>query len=212
MLEDAAFKDGGMIQAVNAPVIGFMFPAFDDRSTNLYGALYFNKSVSDSREAFVEAVFATKTHMAANEEKSLFSAMLSSALGEECNIAVVKALQEQAATRVQMHKEAKVPDALMINRNDIESMLAAGGVSCEKINDLGDAFEETFGMESEVRLENIIETKKFSVETPDVSIKVSPDCATDVEVRNIGGVNFILIPARESVEVNGIKLYDTSAH
>ena len=38
--EDKEFHDGGMAHVVCAPELGFLFPAFDDRSTNIYNALY----------------------------------------------------------------------------------------------------------------------------------------------------------------------------
>lgn len=203
---EKAFRDGGMIHAVNAPAIGFMFPAFDDRSANIYGALFFNKDTSDARQELVEAVFGTKTHMAADEEKSSFNAILSSTLGEECGMDVIGTLHEQASLRVQMHKEAKVPEPLVVDRNDVETLLAAGGASCEKINEAGDAFDEAFGMDAKVRLENIVDTKHFTIKTPDVVIKVAPERAPNVEMRTIGGQNYILIPADGEVEVNGVYL------
>lgn len=203
---EKAFKDGGMIQAVNVPAIGFMFPAFDDRTTNIYGALFFNKNTSDAREELVEAIFGTKTHMAADQEKSAFNAILGSALGTECSMEVISTLHEQAGLRVQMHKEAKEVEPLVVDRNDVETLLAAGGASCDKINEAGDAFDEAFGMDAKVRLENIVDTKHFTVKTADVVIKVAPDRAQNVEMRTIGGQNYILIPADGEVEVNGVYL------
>ena len=38
--ENKEFHDGGIVNAVSAPEIGFLFPAFDNRSTNIYNALY----------------------------------------------------------------------------------------------------------------------------------------------------------------------------
>ena len=210
VFDEAAFKDGGMIHAVNNPAVGFMFPAFDNRSTNIYGALFYNKDTSNNREELAEAIFGRKTPMAADEEKSSFNALLSSTLGEECSMAVVQTLHDQAALRVQMHKEAKETEPLVIDRNGVEPLLAEGGVSCEKINDAGDAFDEAFGMNAEVRLENIVDVKHFTVQTPDVTVKISPDRAGNIELRTIGGINYIMIPADEGVEVNGVQLHVSS--
>ena len=38
--EEKLFHDGAMNQMVSAPALGFLFPAFDNRSTNIYNALY----------------------------------------------------------------------------------------------------------------------------------------------------------------------------
>ena len=54
---------------VAPPELGFLFPAFDERSTNLYNALYYNKNVEDVHEDFIAAVFATQPPMPAALQK-----------------------------------------------------------------------------------------------------------------------------------------------
>ena len=51
---------------------------------------------------------------------------------------------------------------------------------------------------------NIIESRKFQVTTPEVKITVPPEYSYMVEARIIDGRRFILIPADDGVEVNGI--------
>ena len=204
--DEKAFHDGGMIHAVNKPAMGFMFPAFDNRATNLYGALLYGKDTSESHQELVDAVFGTRTPEAADEQKSSFNAILSASMGEECNMELVKSLHEQALANTQMHKEAKVPETLTVNRNSIESILCASGASPEKVNDFGDAFDEEFGMDAEVPLGNIVDTKHYVIKTPDAVIKVAPDHAQDVEVRKIGGITYVCIVADGGIEVNGIQV------
>ena len=40
---------------VGAPERGFLFPAFDNRQTNIYNALYYTKDPGDSGEGFLGA-------------------------------------------------------------------------------------------------------------------------------------------------------------
>lgn len=204
--EKNAFKDGGMINAVNNPVIGFMFPAFDNRATNIYGALMFNKDTADSHADFVETIFGTATSMAPDAEKSCFDDLLAARLDEECSLAVVQALHEVASDKVLLHKESKAPETLTVDRNDIEQMLASGGASPEKINEAGDAFDEAFGMEANVKLENIVDVKHFVIKTPDAQIKMDVSHANDLEIRTLGGINYLMIPV-DDAEVNGIHIH-----
>ena len=51
---------------------------------------------------------------------------------------------------------------------------------------------------------NLIEAGKFQITTPEVKITVSPEYSYMVEARVIDGRKYILIPADENVEVNGI--------
>ena len=51
---------------------------------------------------------------------------------------------------------------------------------------------------------NIAETRKFSIETPDVSIKVNPDRTDLVETKMIDGKQCLVIEINDQVEVNGV--------
>ena len=52
--EEKEFHDGGITNVVAAPELGFLFPAFDDRATNIYNALYYTHSTKESHEDFVD--------------------------------------------------------------------------------------------------------------------------------------------------------------
>ena len=67
-------------------------------------------------------------------------------------------------------------------------------------------YDEAFGFEAELHPKNIIDNKRFEVQTPDVIIKVAPDRTDLIETRIIGGVKYILINAEENVEVNGVNI------
>ena len=54
--------------------------------------------------------------------------------------------------------------------------------------------------------ENIAETRKFNIETPDVVIKVNPDRADLVETRVIDGRQCLVIAVDDHIEVNGINV------
>lgn len=204
--EESQFHDGGMMQAVSAPALGFMFPAFDNRATNIYGALMYTKSSKEDYTDFIEAVFGTPSTPAADAQKQSFDSILSSQLGEECSMEVVNALHDRASQMAQLHKESKVPDVLTVDRNEVESFLNEGGVSPEKINDVGDAFDEVFGAGAAIPLGNIVDTKHYTVKTSAATIKVDVDRIRDIEVRTIGGCKYICIPADEEIEANGITI------
>ena len=67
-------------------------------------------------------------------------------------------------------------------------------------------FDKEFGENAEVCPKNLVDQKKFHLETPDVSIQVSPERSDLVETRILGGVKYILIRAEEGVSVNGVNI------
>lgn len=205
--EEKLFHDGAMNQPVSAPVLGFLFPAFDNRSTNIYNALYYTHDIKVSQDALIEALFHTPVPMPAAEQKKCFEALLTTALGEDCNLDVVQTVHDQLCERIELHKEAKVAEPLLIAKADVKETLASCGVSEEHLAKWSVDYDETFGFEADLHPKNIIDTKRFEVKTPDVSIKVDPTRSDLIETRTIGGVKYIMICADENVEVNGVSIH-----
>lgn len=205
--EEKLFHDGAMNQPVSAPVLGFLFPAFDNRSTNIYNALYYTHDIKVSQDALIEAIFNTPVPMPAAEQKKCFEALLTTALGEDCNLDVVQTVHDQLCERIELHKEAKVAEPLLIAKADVKETLASCGVSEEHLAKWSVDYDEIFGFEADLHPKNIIDTKRFEVKTPDVSIQVDPTRSDLIETRTIGGVKYIMICADENVEVNGVSIH-----
>ena len=204
--EEKTFHDGGSNQMVSAPALGFLFPAFDNRATNIYNALYYTHDVKTGQDALIEALFNTPAPQPAEEQKKTFEALLTTSLGDECSLDVVQTVHDQLRERIALHKEAKVPEPLMIAKADVKETLAACGVSEEHLSKFSVDYDEAFGFEADLHPRNIIDDKHFELKTPDVVIKVDPDRNDLIETRVIGGVKYIMICADEAVEVNGVNI------
>lgn len=205
--EEKLFHDGAMNQMVAAPMLGFLFPAFDDRATNIYNALYYTHDVKSGQEALIEALFNTPVPKPAFEQKKSFEALLTTSLGEECSLEVVQTVHDQLCQRIELHKESKVPEPLMVSKEDVKEVLTSCGVSEEHMAKFSVDYDEVFGFEADLHPKNIIDDKHFELKTPDVVIKVDPARSDLIETRIIGGIKYIMICADEEVEVNGVSIH-----
>ena len=205
--ENREFHDGGITNVVSAPELGFLFPAFDNRATNIYNALYYTHSPKESHEGFVDAVFHTGIPKPAFEQKKSFEALLSTALDDECSLDVVQTVHDQICQRIELHKESRVPDTLMVSKEEVKEVLSSCGVSDAHMAKFSVDYDEVFGFEADLHPKNIIDNRHFEIKTPDVSIQVAPDRSDLIETRVIGGVKYILINAEENVEVNGVSIH-----
>jgi len=205
--EEKLFHDGGITNVVSAPELGFLFPAFDDRATNIYNALYYTHSPKENHPNFVEAVFHTAIAKPAAEQKKSFEALLTTCLDKECRMDVVQSVHDELCQSIELHKQSKVSEPLLISKEQVKKTLADCGVSESHVAKFSVAYDEAFGFEAQLHPKNIIDNKRFEIKTPDVSIKVAPDRADLIETRIIGGVKYILICAEENVEVNGVSIH-----
>ena len=205
--EEKEFHDGGIAQVVCAPEIGFLFPAFDNRSTNIYNALFYTHSTKVSNQTLIDTLFRVEAPKPAEEQKKTFEALLTTTLADECSLEVVQSVHDELRQCIELHKESKSPEPLLISKEQVKSALKCSGVSDKGVSKFSVDFDQTFGADAQLHPKNIINNRKFEITTPDVSIKVNPERSDLIETRIIGGVKYILICADENVEVNGVNIH-----
>lgn len=191
-------------QIVAPPELGFMFPTFDDRTANIYNALFYSKNTAQIHHEFIDAVFHTKAPMSAGEQKETFQSVLADSLEDGCSYDVIQAVHEQIRERIERHKENKDPDSLDITVSEVGRILQSNGVPEERIQAFQEKCGEEFGDGAALNPCNIIDTSRFELVTPQVKISVDPEYSYMVETKIIDGKKYILIPADEGVEVNGV--------
>lgn len=202
----SAFHNCTFPQTVAAPEMGFMFPCFDDRATNIYNALFYTKNTDMMQQEFIESVFKTEIPMSAGEQKTTFREVLTETLEEDCSFDIVQSVHEQICERIVEHKESKDPQPLNLSCREVGDILESSGVAKEKVEVFKEKVKKQFGEDKPLKPQNIIESKKFEVQTPQVKISVTPEFSYLVETKVINGRKYILIPADEGVEVNGVSV------
>ena len=200
--KDFHIRDAGW--AAGMPELGFLFPAFDGRRTNIYDVLYYTKSTADNHPELIDALFRVDAPKPADEQKASFQSVLAGALEEECSLNVVQRIHDELAQRIEVHKETHSDDALIVSRDDVRAVLEDCGVSEQHLAAFNVQFDKEFGQDTLLSPRNLIAPKKFEVKMPDVVVHVAPDRGELVETRVLGGVPYLLIRADEGVEVNGV--------
>ncbi len=201
---DSLFHSAAATSLLSSPEIGFMFPAFDDRATNIYGALYYTRSLSDSHPDFTEKIFGTEAPMPPKAQKATFSGVLTEALSDECSYEVIRSVHAQIAEMVEVHKESHDPEPLTVTKATVKSVLEYCGVAEDAVERVGEAFDESFGKNAALTPKNIITTNKYEVTMPEVSVKISPEHRDAVSTETRNGEKYLLIKVTGPVEVNGI--------
>ena len=195
-------KTAGQLAA--PPEIGFLFPAFDDRCANLYNALYYAHKPELLHGEFIEGVFGVQPPLSAPEQKEAFESALSDALGVECSMELVQAVHEQMRERMELHKESQNPDPLTVTAKDVGGMLRECGIEEERVSAFQDYCDQRLGEDAAMDPANLIDSKRFQIKAGEITITVKPELSGQVEARVLEGRKYILIPAGDGVEVNGL--------
>lgn len=195
-------KTAGRLAA--PPEVGFLWPAFDDRAANLYNALYYARKPELLHGEFLSGVFGTEPPLSAPEQREAFETALTDALGAECSMELVQAVHEQLRERIELHKESRDPEPLTVTARDVGGMLRECGVEAERVSAFQDYCGQRLGEEAAVDPANLIDSKRFQIKAGEITITVKPELSGQVESRVLEGRTYLLIPAGDGVEVNGL--------
>ena len=190
-------------QVVSAPDLGFLFPAFDGRSANIYNALFYSRKADELHQEFIDGIFRTEPPMSAGEQREAFHAALSDGLEELCSMEVVQTVHEQLMDRLVQHKESRDPEPPAVTAREVGGMLLDCGVPQERVDAFQARCGEQFGPGAALNPANLIDSRRFEVKTEQITISVDPAYSYLLETRLIDGRKYLLIPAGEGVEVNG---------
>ena len=208
-MQENAFHDLRTDWVVSPPTAGFLFPAFDDRSTNLYGALYYTKDVKESQDALIERLFHTQPPMPAAVQKESFQTLLGDSLGGESSYEVVQGVQRELRDILEEHKASREPQPLVLSKEAVGQVLADCGATEEQVDAFTEGYTSSFGADTGLRPRNVVDPKQLEIATADVTIRLSPDRGDLVETRIIDGARYILIRAEDQVTVNGVPIHIT---
>ena len=195
---------------VAPPELGFLFPAFDDRSANLYSAPYYSRSVTEHQQAFVDAVFHCPLPLPAAEQKEIFQTILAETLADDCSYTLVQAVHDQFCDLIDEHAESREEEPLALSKQEVKQVLAACGIDDSHVATFEEKYDAEFGADVVLSPRNLVDYKQLELRTPDVTIYVNPERGDLVETRIIEGVKYILIRADENVEVNGVNIHINS--
>lgn len=205
--EEQNFRGASSGHVLGNPELGFMFPSFDDRSTNIYNALYYSRGLVDIHHEFIDGIFhIEKSPMSAGAQQHAFTDVLCESLGDDCSLDVVKAVHGQIRQQLLVHKESKDPEVPELFVEDLDDVLKHSGVPEEKVEIFNEACRKEFGDQSILNPINVMESKKFEMKTPEVKITVDPEYTYLITTQEIDGSQYLLIPAGEGVTVNGIDI------
>ena len=189
---------------IEPPVKGFLFPTFDDRSTNIHGVLYYSKQAEDLQPEFIENALGCTFPMSAGSQKSTFQAVVMNTLGEECEYEVIRNIHDTLNDIIDEAKDS--PEPPVITKPEMKRLLANSGITNECMESFDTTFDHIAGENAEFLVTNIAETRKFNIQTPDVVVKVNPERADLVETKIIDGKQCLVIEINDQVEVNGVPI------
>lgn len=203
--EDNNFHDKKQNHMVDAPDVGFLFPAFNKRSADEDMTMFYTKDVSEFEDGLLDSLLDCAVPLPAKQQKETFTSLVSEALGEEADLQVVKNIHENLEQIIEEKKQESAAP-VMLDKNEMKDLLEKSGVKEERLENFEEHFEMAAGEHGKLVASNVSSGKKFEVKTPDVVIKINSDKTDIVSTQVIDGRQCLVIQIDERLVVNGISV------
>ena len=201
-VQDNCFQDRIRDWIVEMPSLGFLFPAFQDRSTDLHSLLYYSKNTEQLNFTLIDQVLGCAQPISAGEQREVFQTLIEDTLGDTCAYEVVRNIHDNLSEMMEEHKDE--PEPLMLDRDEVKYLFAKSGVEEAKLQEFDRQYEKTAGEDTMLMASNVVNTRRFEIKTPDIVIQVNPERTDLVEARIIDGRQCLVIAVDDRVEINGI--------
>ncbi|MCR5292140.1 MAG: DUF4317 domain-containing protein [Eubacterium sp.] len=196
------------IFAVELPDDGFLFPAFNDRSSDDNALLYSSKRSDMLQDSFLENVLDVTTALPPKQQKEGFTEFVSEVLGDERNFETVLSIQENLKDTVQNKKTENAGETIFFDKDTVRNVFEKSGVSREKLETFDKKFDERFESEgvTERKLfaENVAPVRNFEVRNKNMVLRVSSKHTDIIDTRVIDGKKCLVIELTDDLTVNGI--------
>lgn len=189
---------------VDMPCAGFMFPAFNDRSTDIHSLLYYVKSPSSMYDDFVTEGLGCGEAVPAQFQKEIFNDILADVVVNQPELEVVEVVRNVNDSITEIMENNTSDEPVIFDKQDIKNILSQSGVAEELMEKVDLKFEKELGEDMKFIADDILEKRKFEVKTNDVIINVKPENSSIVKIRMIDGMKCLVIPMDDNVEINGI--------
>ncbi|MCR4793451.1 MAG: DUF4317 domain-containing protein [Lachnospiraceae bacterium] len=198
------FHDRKRDWIVKLPMLGYLFPAFNDRNSDIHSIMYYSKDSENLNEQFIDMMLGAFEPMSAGSQKETFEAIVEETLGEECSFNSVKNIHEEMSRMIADAEEQLAP--LTMEKKDIKGLLEASGSSNKKLKAFDATYEKVAPDDKPLMMSNVYSARSFDVKTPDVVVKVKPDRTDLVNEKSVDGKDCLVIELNGEVVVNGINV------
>lgn len=180
---------------VGAPDTAFLFPAFNDRSTDIHSTLFYTKNTKEPHSEFMANGLGCGIERTATEQKMAFHSIVRNVLGaededtEDILLDIQQSLSDMVEEYTQTHDEDA--DPFRLDKDTVAKVLVDSNIPEDKVSRIEKSMDEAFGdklpevehvIDSKALVANEIRAEKMALEEQvgDLTVQLS---AKDEELK-----------------------------
>ncbi|MCR4788803.1 MAG: DUF4317 domain-containing protein [Lachnospiraceae bacterium] len=189
---------------VEMPEAGFLFPAFNDRASDIHSIMYYVKDSEELYDVFLNEVLGCVPTLTAKAQKESFRVIIDQTLDNNADFDTVNEIYGELTKLETEHKEKQIAEPLTLNKDTVKKIFERSGVKDENMKVFDEVYDAAVGKETELFAGNLHTSRSLEVKTPDIVIKVNPERADLIHTSIIDGKKCIVIEMNDNVELNGL--------
>ncbi len=217
---------------VELPDTGFIFPAFNNRSSDDTQLLYYSRRADELQDRLLDELLAVSAPLPAKHQKEGFNTFVEAVLGEDSTIETMLSIQENLSELVKEKKEFSEKPTIELDKDAVREVFVKSGVAENKLQVFDRQFEQQFDMEQYAKktraaideeeekpieipklkieptilAENVMPARNIEVKGKDLLLRINTKHMDMIDINESEGKKYLVIELPEDVRVNGISV------
>jgi len=198
--QDGLFENRLRDWIVDKPDVGFLYPVFNDRSTDIHNTLFYTKSDKELQTGVIKEVLSGNEILSAVEQKDTFVELLEDI---QLSFEQIKLVNFNLNEMIEDYKGES--EILVLDKELLRKFMVQSNLDIDQLKRFDESYGEIIGENTILIASNIADTKNFKVELSDIKVQINPYCIDDISVLENADGKYLTIKLSDgdSVTVNG---------
>lgn len=189
---------------VDVPDCAFLFPAFNDRSTDIHSALYYTKKATELQEHLICDVLGCEVPLTCDAQKEIFQKIVEEIAGDSMDLRTARAINDNLMEYTENQKLAAESNSL--SKEDIRDILLASELPEDNMKNFDAVYDREADSKTLIEAQNVVHETKFEVKTGELCIQTIPEESHTIKMQYVDGRRCLVIELNDAVIVNGINI------
>ena len=184
-----------------APSDGFIFPVFNNRSSDINYVGIYSKSKAKPNISMIENVMSCTFTTTSDVEKNNFQTILKTVVDEDLNYNFINNVNDKIKDIIDQNRDET--EAVTIDSNKLEDIFSACGLNQDRVNMVKPVYEKLCG-DTELTAYNLVDYKT-TVDIDGIKVNIKSYDTDKVRTSVIDGRRCLIIDIDDpTVEINGL--------
>lgn len=192
-------------RVIEMPEFGFLYPSFNERSTDLWETLYYSANAKALNKSFIEDFLYAGMPIAAPQQMESFCSIVDEVFEQQTDYQTVCAIKDSMDEYVaQKESDGARPEDCVLEPKDLKDLIEKA--SGKEIDDqtYSKVVKEIMPENGKLFGENLTNPKIFELKTSSAVVRVNTELTSKPEIRKIDGRNCIVVPIEGELKANGM--------